>query len=93
MQRGVGRAESVANETDPYAALSGMLREAPSFARRSSVWAAGFGGSQSTNGNAVVGSNDTKIHIFGSELGADYLFSPSTTAGVALADDAGAGGS
>jgi hypothetical protein len=32
----------------------------------------------------------TKSHIFGTEVGADDLFSPSTIAGVALADDAGA---
>ncbi len=50
-----------------------------------SVWAAGFGGSQSTDGNAVVGSNNTTSSIFGTAVGADYLFSPDTLAGFALA--------
>jgi uncharacterized protein with beta-barrel porin domain len=49
------------------------------------VWAAGFGGSQSTDGNAVVGSNDTRSSIFGTAVGADYQFSPDTLAGFALA--------
>jgi uncharacterized protein with beta-barrel porin domain len=64
-----------------------MFTKAPpaSFVSRWSVWAAGFGGSQSTDGNAVVGSNDTRSSIFGTAVGADYLFSPNTLAGFALA--------
>jgi len=50
-----------------------------------SVWAAGFGGSQSTDGNAVTGSNNTTSNISGTAVGADYLFSPHTIAGFALA--------
>jgi uncharacterized protein with beta-barrel porin domain len=52
---------------------------------RWSVWAAGYGGSQSTSGNAVVGSNDTTSRIAGTAVGADYLFSPNTLAGFAIA--------
>jgi autotransporter-associated beta strand protein len=55
------------------------------FQQRWSVWAAGYGGSQSTNGNAFVGSNDTTSRIAGTAVGADYLFSPDTLAGFALA--------
>jgi uncharacterized protein with beta-barrel porin domain len=64
-----------------------MFTKAPPapFVPRWSVWAAGFGGSQSTNGNAVVGSNDARSSIFGTAVGADYLFSPNTLAGFALA--------
>jgi autotransporter-associated beta strand protein len=64
-----------------------MFTKAPPapFVARWSVWAAGFGGSQSTNGNALVGSNDTSSSIFGTAVGADYLFSPDTLAGFALA--------
>jgi uncharacterized protein with beta-barrel porin domain len=64
-----------------------MFTKAPPapFVPRWSVWAAGFGGSQSTDGNAVVGSNDTRSSIFGTAVGADYLFSPNTLAGFALA--------
>ncbi|QFI77384.1 autotransporter domain-containing protein [Bradyrhizobium betae] len=52
---------------------------------RWSVWAAGFGGSQSTDGKIAVGSNDATSRIFGTAVGADYLFSPTTLAGFALA--------
>ncbi|SDN87866.1 Uncharacterized conserved protein, contains a C-terminal beta-barrel porin domain [Afipia sp. GAS231] len=64
-----------------------MFTKAPPapFVARWSAWAAGFGGSQSTDGNAVVGSNDTRSSIFGTAVGADYLFSPDTLAGFALA--------
>jgi uncharacterized protein with beta-barrel porin domain len=65
-----------------------MLTKAPprtAFEQRWSVWAAGFGGSRSTGGNAATGSNDTSSRIFGTAVGADYLFSPNTLAGIALA--------
>jgi uncharacterized protein with beta-barrel porin domain len=52
---------------------------------RWSVWASGFGGSQSTDGNAAVGSNNTTSSIAGTAVGADYLLSPKTIAGFALA--------
>jgi T5SS/PEP-CTERM-associated repeat protein/autotransporter-associated beta strand protein len=52
---------------------------------RWSVWAAGYGGSQSTDGNAATGSNNTTSHIAGTAVGADYLVSPNTIAGFALA--------
>ena len=73
-------------ERDAYAAI---YRKAPvmadSFALRWSVWAAGFGGSQTTDGNAVLGSNTATSRIAGTAVGADYHFSPSTLAGFALA--------
>jgi len=50
-----------------------------------SVWAAGYGGSQTTDGNAVLGSNTATSRIAGTAVGADYRFSPFTIAGVALA--------
>ena len=56
-----------------------------SFAQRWSVWAAGYGGSQTTDGNAGVGSNTATSRIFGTAVGADYRFSPFTLAGFALA--------
>ena len=64
-----------------------MFTKAPvgSFVQRWSVWAAGYGGSQSTNGNAVLGSNNATSRIAGTAVGADYLFSPNTIAGFALA--------
>ncbi|WP_426406920.1 autotransporter domain-containing protein [Bradyrhizobium ganzhouense] len=49
-----------------------------------SVWASGFGGSQTTDGNAAAGSNAATSRIFGMAAGADYLLSPGTIAGFAL---------
>jgi len=61
------------------------LDTAPTFEQRWRVWGAGFGGSQTTNGNTIVGSDDTRSAIYGVAVGADYLFSPDTLAGFALA--------
>ncbi len=49
------------------------------------VWSAGFGGSETTQGNNAVGSNDATSRIFGGAAGADYHFSPDTLVGFALA--------
>jgi hypothetical protein len=70
--------------TDAFAMFTKAPPAAP-FEARWSVWAAGFGGSQSTDGNAAVGSNNTTSNIAGTAVGADYLFSPNTIAGFALA--------
>jgi uncharacterized protein with beta-barrel porin domain len=68
--------------TDAFA----LVTKAPQlFAQRWSVWAAGFGGSQSTNGSAATGSNDTTSRIAGTAVGADYLLLPNTLLGFALA--------
>ncbi|MBK5656537.1 MAG: autotransporter domain-containing protein [Rhizobium sp.] len=72
-------------ERDAYAAI---YRKAPPLAvyePRWSVWAAGFGGSQSTDGSATLGSNSTTSSIYGTAVGADYRISPNTLAGFALA--------
>ncbi|MBR1176712.1 autotransporter domain-containing protein [Bradyrhizobium sp. KB893862 SZCCT0404] len=71
-------------ERDAYAAI---YRKAPvqSFEQRWNVWAAGFGGSQTTDGNATLGSNAATSRIAGATAGADYWFSPNTVAGFALA--------
>jgi uncharacterized protein with beta-barrel porin domain len=70
-------------ERDAYA----MFTKAPpqNFEARWNVWAAGFGGSQTTDGNAAAGSNSATSRIAGTAVGADYLFSPNTIAGFALA--------
>jgi autotransporter-associated beta strand protein len=74
------------SERDAYAAV---YRKAPvmadPFIQRWSVWAAGYGGSQTTDGNTVLGSNNTRSSIGGVAVGADYRFSPYTIAGFALA--------
>ena len=82
-EEGKANAYAATRKTDAFA----MFTKAPSvpFVPRWNVWAAGFGGSQSTSGNAVVGSNDTTSSIYGTAVGADYLFSPNTIAGFAIA--------
>jgi uncharacterized protein with beta-barrel porin domain len=65
----------------------GMFNKAPltqTYEPRWSVWAAGFGGSQTTDGNTAAGSNNTTSRIYGTTVGADYRFSPFTIAGFAL---------
>jgi uncharacterized protein with beta-barrel porin domain len=73
---------AAAKKTDAFAMFT---KAPPTFEPRWSVWAAGFGGSQSTDGNAVVGSNNTASNIAATAVGADYLISPTTLLGFALA--------
>ena len=66
----------------------GMITKAVPYAGNVSpwgVWAAGFGGSRSTDGNAVAGTSDTTSRVYGGVVGADYRFSRDTVAGFALA--------
>jgi len=80
---GQANAYAARKKTDAFAMFT--KAPAPTFVQRWSVWAAGYGGSQSTNGNAALGSNDATSRIAGTAVGADYLFSPDTLAGFALA--------
>lgn len=68
-------------------AFASIYRKAPAatFAQRWDVWAAGYGGSQTTDGNTALGSNNTSSSVYGTAVGLDYRFSPSTIAGFALA--------
>jgi len=74
------------SERDAYAAV---YRKAPFldtvYDPRWSVWVAGFGGSQTTDGNLAVGSNTMTSSIYGTAVGADYLLSPRTILGFAVA--------
>jgi uncharacterized protein with beta-barrel porin domain len=70
---------------DANAMFTKAMPSAPSFEQRWSVWTAGYGGSQTTDGNAALGSNSTTSSIAGTAVGADYRFSPFTIAGFALA--------
>ncbi|MDP2324361.1 MAG: autotransporter domain-containing protein, partial [Gammaproteobacteria bacterium] len=81
---GSGRRRSP-SERDAYAAIYRKAPPAPIFEPGWSAWAAGFGGSQATDGNAALGSNDTTSRIAAGAVGFDYRFSPSTIAGFALA--------
>jgi uncharacterized protein with beta-barrel porin domain len=83
LEEGDASAYASTKKTDAFA----MFTKAPPapFVQRWSVWTAGFGGSQSTDGNAATGSNNTTSSVYGTAVGADYLFSPNTIAGFALA--------
>ena len=78
-----------AAKRNPNEALAAIYRKAqpmtPQQEQRWSVWSAGFGGSQSTDGNAVLGANATTSRIYGGAVGLDYRLSPNTIAGFALA--------
>jgi T5SS/PEP-CTERM-associated repeat protein/autotransporter-associated beta strand protein/autotransporter passenger strand-loop-strand repeat protein len=90
-----GGATGYAEEPLAYAAkrqssdaLAAIYTKAPPpvpFVQRWSVWAAGFGGSQTTDGSTTVGSNTTNSRIAATAVGADYHFSPNTLAGFAIA--------
>jgi autotransporter-associated beta strand protein len=82
-------AMAYAGKRNPSDALAAIHAKAPlrtdAALQRWSVWAAGFGGSQTTDGSAVLGSNNTRSSIYGVAAGVDYRLSPSTLAGFALA--------
>ena len=72
------------SERDAYA----MITKAPGvagFDQRWSLWGAGYGGSQTTDGNVVQGSNAATSRIVGTVVGADYRISLFTRVGFALA--------
>ncbi|MDB5602164.1 MAG: putative outer rane autotransporter barrel [Xanthobacteraceae bacterium] len=73
----------------PNDALAAIHRQAPppalAYAPSWSVWAAAFGGTQTTDGDAVLGSNTATSRIFGMAAGADYRMSPDTIVGFAMA--------
>ena len=73
------------NPNDALAAIYTKAPQAAPFQQRWSVWAAAYGGSQTTDGNTVVGSNSTTSRIYGTAVGADYRFAPFTIAGFSLA--------
>jgi autotransporter-associated beta strand protein len=74
-------------ERDAYAAMykKALAPATDQTLQRWSVWTAAFGGTQTTDGNPVLGSNTETSRIFGTAVGVDYRFSPFTLAGVALA--------
>jgi autotransporter-associated beta strand protein len=73
---------------DAYAAITKAMPRAASFEQRWSVWASGFGGSQTTDGNAAAGSNSATSRIYGAAAGADVWLSPTTLAGISMAGGA-----
>lgn len=76
--------QRTANERDAYAMV---YSKAPirTFEPRLSVWGAGYGGSQTTDGNAATGSSKATSSVYGGVAGVDYLMSPNAMVGFALA--------
>jgi uncharacterized protein with beta-barrel porin domain len=73
----------------PEDGKTAILRKAPPFAGgdvfpRWSQWATQYGGTQSTAGSPIVGSNDTRSNIFGVAAGADYRLLPDTLVGFGI---------
>ncbi len=73
----------------PEDAKTALVRKAPPFAGgdvfpRWSQWATQYGGTQSTAGSPIVGSNDTRSNIFGVAAGADYRLLPDTLVGFGI---------
>lgn len=94
-----GRGAQDATTALPYAeARSGSVRDAhammnavvarTSFEPRWVTWGAGFGGAQTTDGNASLGSATATSRLAGIAAGADYWLSPQTVAGFAMAGGA-----
>jgi autotransporter-associated beta strand protein len=83
-----GGVSSYAEEHSPRSAYAMFTKAMPvkadPFAQRWNVWATGFGGSQTTDGNAAAGSNTSTSRIYGAAVGADYRVSPNTLAGFAM---------
>ena len=68
---------------EAYAAVT--PREAAAiFDRRWNVWATGYGGGTTINGDANAGTNKTTSSVYGAMAGADYGLSPLTRVGFSL---------
>jgi uncharacterized protein with beta-barrel porin domain len=62
------------------------IRRLPSrVAEATRLWAGSYGGTQTTDGNAVTGAGTSTSRVFGSIAGADYRLSLDTLVGFALA--------
>lgn len=70
--------------TDAFAMATKAPMLVPQQLHRWSVWASGYGGSETVNGNAVVGSQDLTARVWGVASGADYKVSPDTLLGFAV---------
>ena len=77
-------AESDAKLHESYAAVTPREASADVIDRRWGVWASGYGGASTLNGNAAAGSSSTTSRIYGTAVGADYRLSPDMLLGFAL---------
>jgi uncharacterized protein with beta-barrel porin domain len=70
-------------EREAYAAFKAPPKAVP-IERRWSVWGAGYGGTQQTDGDGGVGSQKFTNHVYGSAAGFDYRLTGETMLGFAL---------
>ena len=83
-----GRRKRTAAEREAHAIVTAAAARNDLLDPHWSVWAAGFGGSQTTDGNLTLGSSTVTSRVVGTVVGADYLLSPRTIAGFAMAGGA-----
>ncbi|WP_441259526.1 autotransporter outer membrane beta-barrel domain-containing protein [Bradyrhizobium sp. 521_C7_N1_3] len=69
---------------EAYAAVTPRDASGDLIDRRWGVWASGYGGASTLNGNTATGSSTTTSRIYGTVVGADYRVSPNTLLGFAL---------
>ncbi|MCK1512784.1 autotransporter domain-containing protein [Bradyrhizobium sp. 190] len=79
-----GAAKRAGTARDAFAAIAPATPPL-SFEQRWSVWAGGYGGGQTTDGNSVTGTGTATSRIYGGIGGADYRISRDTLVGFALA--------
>jgi uncharacterized protein with beta-barrel porin domain len=70
-------------EREAYAAFKAPPKAA-ALERHWSVWGAGYGGTQQTDGDGAVGSQKFTNHVYGGAAGFDYRLTPETMLGFAL---------
>jgi uncharacterized protein with beta-barrel porin domain len=79
--------EQASLPTDIALAYASIFKAPPKpiFQQHWSSWGSAYGGSNTSNGVATVGSNNVTTDIFGFAAGMDYNFTPDLLAGFALA--------
>ncbi|MHC2331097.1 autotransporter domain-containing protein [Bradyrhizobium sp. USDA 4454] len=71
--------------SDAFAAMIPKGWPALAYEPQWNVWATGYAGGQSTDGNATTGSSTTSAAIYGTVVGADYRIAPGSLIGLAVA--------
>jgi autotransporter-associated beta strand protein len=69
---------------EAYAAVTPRDRRNDAFEGRWGIWASGYGGTSTVNGNAAMGTSTTTSRVYGTVVGTDRRVSPDTIVGFAL---------
>jgi len=83
-QRALAYAQPSQAAREVQKAYAAVTPQAEPNTRHWSVWASGYGGTGTVEGDAAVGSNKTTSHIYGAAAGATYRGIPGTIVGLAL---------